>query len=309
MRTLARWFGPDRPVYGLQMSGLGGVGRPPLSIDAAAASHLQHLRNVQPHGPYQLAGNCFGGWVAIEMARQLHAAGEPVAALLLINSDLPAGCGAAPTPRPLIERLRGKTVRQWLQAAKLHLTEGAPERALWMAWQLGPLRRGPLAAWTHRLPGGDADMPALSPGPSPGSGHAAGNERSTARRRRTPCLVGVVRGRGLRDDRPRGHEHRPVLDAAGARRRRVHRGAAAAIAWRDRTFISFRGTFMFNVEWHTDVPVGAPRRARGLTQAVWSSVVKVSEGMLSKPSAWAARWFPPGHKRYFQIALCRRQAD
>ena len=152
MRALARWFGPDRPVYGLQLSGLGGVGRPPLSIEAAAASHLQHLRSVQPHGPYQLAGNCFGGWVAIEMARQLHAAGEPVGALLLINSDLPAGYGAPPAPRPLTERLRGKTVRQWLRAAKRHLTERAPERALWTAWQLGLLRRGPLAAWTHRLP-------------------------------------------------------------------------------------------------------------------------------------------------------------
>ena len=152
MRALARWFGPDRPVYGLQLSGLGGVGHPPLSIEAAAANHLQHLRAVQPHGPYQLAGNCFGGWVAIEMARQLHAAGEQVGALLLINSDLPAGYSTPSTPRPLTARLRGKTLRQWLQAAKWHLTERAPERALWKAWQLGLLRRGPLAALTYRLP-------------------------------------------------------------------------------------------------------------------------------------------------------------
>jgi amino acid adenylation domain-containing protein len=152
MRTLARWFGPDRPVYGLQMSGLGGVGRPPLSVEAAAASHLQYLRRVQPSGPYQLAGNCFGGWIAIEMARQLLAAGEQVGALLLINPDLPAGCGAPSAPKPMIERLRGKSVQQWFKAAKWHLTEGAQQRALWKAWELGLLHSGPLATLTYRLP-------------------------------------------------------------------------------------------------------------------------------------------------------------
>jgi len=152
MRTLARWFGPDRPVFGLQLSGLGGVGRPPLSIEDAAAGHLRQLRRVQPHGPYQLAGNCFGGWVAIEMARQLHAAGEAVGALLLINTSLPAACSPASAPRPLAERVRGKTPRQLLRAAKRDVTERLPVVALWRAWQLGLLRRGPLSLLTRRLP-------------------------------------------------------------------------------------------------------------------------------------------------------------
>ena len=110
----------DAPVSN-QLRGLGGVGRPPLSIEEAAASHVQHLRRLQPNGPYQLVGNCFGSWVAIEMARQLLAAGEQVAALLLVDPDLPASRRSAG---------RRRRVR---------------ERALWMAWQLGLLRRGPLA--------------------------------------------------------------------------------------------------------------------------------------------------------------------
>ena len=98
-----------------------------------------------------MAGNCFGSWIAIEMARQLHAAGEQVSALLLINPDLPTGCGAGAAPGRLIERLRGKTLRQLLQAAKWQLVERAPQRILLKALDLGLLRRGPLALLTRRL--------------------------------------------------------------------------------------------------------------------------------------------------------------
>jgi len=41
---------------------------------------------VQPHGPYCLAGYSFGGFVAFEMAQQLHAAGETVALLGLLDT-------------------------------------------------------------------------------------------------------------------------------------------------------------------------------------------------------------------------------
>jgi thioesterase domain-containing protein len=45
---------------------------------------------VQPRGPYWLVGYSFGGVLAVEMARQLTAAGETVARVILIDTDNPA---------------------------------------------------------------------------------------------------------------------------------------------------------------------------------------------------------------------------
>jgi len=51
-----------------------------------AAYYVRGVREVQPHGPYCLAGYSFGGFVVFEMAQQLHAAGETVALLGLLDT-------------------------------------------------------------------------------------------------------------------------------------------------------------------------------------------------------------------------------
>ena len=51
-----------------------------------AAYYIREIKTVQPHGPYLLSGRCFGGLVAYEMAQQLHAAGERVALLAIIDT-------------------------------------------------------------------------------------------------------------------------------------------------------------------------------------------------------------------------------
>jgi thioesterase domain-containing protein len=53
------------------------------------------LRSVQPHGPYYLGGYSTGGILVYEMARQLRAAGETVALLVLFDTRNPA----VPQPR------------------------------------------------------------------------------------------------------------------------------------------------------------------------------------------------------------------
>lgn len=59
------------------------------SIEEMAARYVVELRLFQPQGPYFLGGYCFGGNVAYEMGRQLHAQGHEVALLALINSVPP----------------------------------------------------------------------------------------------------------------------------------------------------------------------------------------------------------------------------
>jgi acyl carrier protein len=76
---LARRLGLDQPVWGLRYT------REHKTIESMAAQYLQEIRTVQPAGPYRLGGWCFGAVVALEIARQLHAAGEEVMLLALIG--------------------------------------------------------------------------------------------------------------------------------------------------------------------------------------------------------------------------------
>jgi thioesterase domain-containing protein/acyl carrier protein len=85
---LACGLGNGRPVYGLQAQGLSPGQEPQDSIEAMASCYLKEIRQVQPHGPYALAGWSMGGLIALEAARQLAAAGESVALLAMFDTDL-----------------------------------------------------------------------------------------------------------------------------------------------------------------------------------------------------------------------------
>ena len=54
-----------------------------------AAYYIQALQTVQPTGPYLLGGWSMGGVVAFEMAQQLHAQGQRVALLALLDGRIP----------------------------------------------------------------------------------------------------------------------------------------------------------------------------------------------------------------------------
>ena len=86
---LAALLAPDQPLYAFQARGLDD-GLPPLQgAEAMAAHYLQALRRAQPRGPYRLGGWSYGGIVAFEMARQLHAAGDEVELLALLDTGRP----------------------------------------------------------------------------------------------------------------------------------------------------------------------------------------------------------------------------
>ncbi|MEU9125304.1 amino acid adenylation domain-containing protein [Streptomyces sp. NPDC048506] len=87
-------LGADRPVYGLQARGLDGTEDLPASMREMAADYLDHVRSVQPTGPYHLLGWSFGGAVAHEMAVQLEQSGESVETLAILDA-YPTGAGVA----------------------------------------------------------------------------------------------------------------------------------------------------------------------------------------------------------------------
>jgi acyl-CoA synthetase (AMP-forming)/AMP-acid ligase II/thioesterase domain-containing protein/acyl carrier protein len=86
---LSRYLGQDQPVFGFQARGLDGKELPHSRIEDMAAHYIQLMRRVQAEGPYFLGGHSYGGVVAFEMARQLHAAGHRVGILALIDTPAP----------------------------------------------------------------------------------------------------------------------------------------------------------------------------------------------------------------------------
>lgn len=83
----ARRITPPRPVYGLQIHGHRGFKKKLPGMDTLAADFLTEIRQLQPAGPYHLGGWSFGGFLALEIARQLEAQGESVSQLLIFDSD------------------------------------------------------------------------------------------------------------------------------------------------------------------------------------------------------------------------------
>jgi amino acid adenylation domain-containing protein len=86
---LAHYLGSDQPCYGLQARGLEEGQEPHSRIEDMAAYYIEALRTVQPDGPYLLGGWSMGGVVALEMAQQLHAQGQRLALLALLDARIP----------------------------------------------------------------------------------------------------------------------------------------------------------------------------------------------------------------------------
>ncbi len=76
----------EQPVYGLQAVGLKNISLAQKTVQDMAAFYVERVKEVQPEGPYMLAGWCFGGFLAYEMACQLHEAGEKVGFLGMIET-------------------------------------------------------------------------------------------------------------------------------------------------------------------------------------------------------------------------------
>ncbi|GGW70849.1 amino acid adenylation domain-containing protein [Streptomyces caelestis] len=82
----ASYLHEDQPFYALQAAGADPGTEPLRSVEEIAASYIEAIRRVQPSGPYVIGGWSFGGFVAFEMARQLRAAGEDIARLVLLDT-------------------------------------------------------------------------------------------------------------------------------------------------------------------------------------------------------------------------------
>jgi thioesterase domain-containing protein len=84
-------LGRERPAFALEAPGLEDDCEPVDRLEGLAAAYVDAVRQRQPAGPHILLGWSMGGLVAFEMARQLSAAGDAAALLVLIDSALTDG--------------------------------------------------------------------------------------------------------------------------------------------------------------------------------------------------------------------------
>jgi amino acid adenylation domain-containing protein len=88
-RYIAQYLGTDQPVYALQAQGLDGKTSPHNSIEEMAEEYIKRIRTVQPEGPYVVGGLSYGGMIALEVAQQLMAKGQPVALVAMFDTSGP----------------------------------------------------------------------------------------------------------------------------------------------------------------------------------------------------------------------------
>ena len=84
--NLARHLDRSRPIYGLQAVPCDRAVTRDRRFAQMAERYASEIRTLQPRGPYLVVGECSGGQLALELARQLRKNGEDVSLLALVDS-------------------------------------------------------------------------------------------------------------------------------------------------------------------------------------------------------------------------------
>ncbi|KAF9572383.1 hypothetical protein EC968_009957 [Mortierella alpina] len=84
---LASDLHPEQPLYGLQARGLDGKSPMATSIEDMTLDYIDHIRKIQPQGPYQLLGWSFGGKIAHNIAVEFQRQGDSVSLLVIMDTE------------------------------------------------------------------------------------------------------------------------------------------------------------------------------------------------------------------------------
>ncbi len=110
--SLVAYMDAEQPIYGLQARGLDGIDEPLDNMEAIAACYNAEVLEQNPTGPYAIAGYSFGGYVALEMARQLKAMGKEVKLLAMFDTNAQESTVSHSWP----SRIGRKVIRQFPKA-------------------------------------------------------------------------------------------------------------------------------------------------------------------------------------------------
>ncbi|MFI5162555.1 MAG: amino acid adenylation domain-containing protein, partial [Sphingobacteriales bacterium] len=84
---LSNYVDPQQPLFGLQGVGIDGEEIALDSIQQIASYYVSEVIKHNPSGPYAVGGYSIGGFIAVEMARQLEAMNKEVKMLAIFDTD------------------------------------------------------------------------------------------------------------------------------------------------------------------------------------------------------------------------------
>ncbi len=87
LNLLGKYIGTSQPLFVLDC-GYFKLENPDTHIRDYATRYVEEIREIQPNGPYKMAGYCMGGLIAFEIAQQIKAQGEQVDLVLVERSGL-----------------------------------------------------------------------------------------------------------------------------------------------------------------------------------------------------------------------------
>ncbi len=96
--SLRKALGKQQSLYVLDSNAVAESTEQRLTLADIAARMIADLRNIQPLGPYYLAGFSLGGYIVYEIAQQLQRAGQQVTMLALLDSPTPGYPRRLPAP-------------------------------------------------------------------------------------------------------------------------------------------------------------------------------------------------------------------
>ncbi|HEX9484889.1 MAG TPA: AMP-binding protein, partial [Gemmatimonadaceae bacterium] len=146
VRRLAPMIAPSSPFYVLPPNDAD-ESEHPWTIELMAERHVEELRKVRPHGPYEVIGYCVNGLVAYEVARLLRTGGEQVNHVIAIDS-IPLNAGLTGV-LPVVTRLLPRNDENAALTKRAQLMT----RARWARTQVNQFRRrslGGKVTWTAR---------------------------------------------------------------------------------------------------------------------------------------------------------------
>lgn len=86
-KDLAKYVDDEQPLFGLQPPDLKEVNNTIETMSDIARHYVDEILEHNPNGPYAIAGYSFGGYIAVEMVRQLTALGKEVKMLGILDTD------------------------------------------------------------------------------------------------------------------------------------------------------------------------------------------------------------------------------